>query len=58
LAIEPANIVLVTVPVSPVLTTVPETAGKVSVLVPATAAGVKVILPEVEPGNPILEIPV
>ena len=37
LAIEPANIALVTVPVSPVVTIVPVVAGKVIVVVPATA---------------------
>jgi len=53
LAIEPANIVLVTVPVSPVVITVPVTAGKVIVFVPATAADAKVIVPDVAPFNRI-----
>ena len=40
-AIEPANIVFVTVPVSPVVTIVPVVAGNViTVPVPATAAGI------------------
>jgi len=51
LAIEPASIVLVTVPVSPVVTIVPVTAGRVIVFVPAVAVAAKVIVPEVEPFN-------
>ena len=40
-AIEPANIVLVTVPVSPVVIAVPVVAGNVNTVpVPATAAGI------------------
>lgn len=58
LAIDPANIVLVTVPVSPVVITVPVVAGNVIVLVPATATGVTVIVPEVDPGIATLKIPV
>jgi hypothetical protein len=58
LAIEPANIVLVTVPVSPVVITVPEIAGNVIVVVPAIAEGIKVVVPDVDPDKPILRIPV
>jgi hypothetical protein len=58
LSIEPANIALVTVPVSPVVITVPVTGGKVIVLVPAIAVGCKIIVPEVEPGRATDEIPV
>jgi hypothetical protein len=57
-AILPANIVLVTVPVSPVVTNAPDVAGSVIDVVPAIAVGVIVIVPEVDPGNAILEIPV
>ena len=53
LAIEPANIVLVTDPVSPVVTTVPVIAGRVIVFVPAAAVAAKVIVPDVEPFNKI-----
>ena len=58
LAMEPANIVLVTVDVSPVVITVPVVAGNVIVLVPAIAAACNVTVPDVEPGNCTLEIPV
>jgi hypothetical protein len=56
-AIEPANIVLVTVPVSPVVTTVPVVAGKVIVFVPAIAAAWTAIVPLVDPGkdNPVVK---
>ena len=49
---------LVTVPVSPVVTNVPVVAGIVIVVVPAVAVGTRVIVPEVAPGKAILEIPV
>ena len=59
LAILPANIVLVTVPESPVVTTVPVVAGKViTVLVPAVAAGIICTLPDVLPGSVTLDMPV
>jgi hypothetical protein len=59
LAIEPANIVLVTVPVSPVVTKVPVLAGRVSTIpVPATALGISCTDPEVAPGRVTLLIPV
>ena len=51
LAIEPANIVLVTDPVSPVVTNVPAVAGRVIDVLPATAGAVIVTLPEVDPDN-------
>lgn len=51
LAIDPANIVLVTVPVSPVVTIVPAVAGSAIVVVPATAGADIVIEPEVAPGS-------
>ena len=58
LAIEPANIALVTVLVSPVVTIVPFVAGIViMVLVPATAAGISSTEPEVEPGIVTESIP-
>ena len=41
--------VLVTVPVSPVVITVPVVAGSVTVVVPATADACNVVVPEVEP---------
>jgi hypothetical protein len=50
-AIEPASIVFVTVPVSPVVTTVPVVAGNVIVLVPAEEGTAKVIVPELEPAR-------
>ena len=50
LAIDPASIVLLTVPVSPEVTTVPVVAGNViTVPVPAIAAGITCIVPEVAP---------
>jgi hypothetical protein len=49
--IEPASIALVTVPVSPVVITVPVTAGRVIVVVPAIAVATRVVVPEVEPEN-------
>jgi hypothetical protein len=49
-AIEPASIVFVTVPVSPVIN-IPEVAGIVSVVAPATADGTNVTVPEVDPGK-------
>ena len=58
LAIDPANIVFVTVPVSPVVTSVPAVAGIVIAVVPAVAAGVNVIVPLVAPGMARLVIPV
>jgi hypothetical protein len=48
-AIEPASIVFVTVPVSPVIN-IPEVAGIVSVVAP-TADGTNVTVPEVDPGK-------
>ena len=51
LAIDPANIVFVTEPVSPVVTAVPVTAGNVSVFVPALAVAKTVIEPDVDPVN-------
>jgi len=51
LAILPANIALVTVPVSPVVTIVPAVAGRAIVVVPATAGADNVTVPEVAPGN-------
>jgi hypothetical protein len=50
-----AIIVLVTVPVSPVVTTVPVVAGRVIVVVPAAAAVTRVTVPDVEPA---ISIPV
>jgi hypothetical protein len=59
LAILPANIVLVTVLVSPVVTTVPVVAGSVNTVpVPAIAAGTICTLPEVAPGSVTLKMPV
>lgn len=58
LAIDPANMVLVTVPVSPDVISVPAVAGIVMAVVPATAAGVIVIVPDVAPGRAMLRIPV
>ena len=53
-AIEPESIVFVTVPLSPVVTTVPVVAGSVkTVPVPATAVGVICIDPLVAPGSRI-----
>lgn len=49
--IEPANIALVTDPVSPVVTIVPATAGNEIDVVPATAGADIVTVPEVDPGN-------
>ena len=49
--ILPANIVLVTVPVSPFVTTVPVVAGSVIVVVPAVAVGCNVTVPDVAPGS-------
>ena len=48
----------VTVPLSPVVITVPVVAGNVIVFVPAVAVGCSVIVPLVLPGNATLEIPV
>ena len=48
-AILPANMLLVTEPVSPVVTTVPLTAGKVIVVVPADTGTSKVTVPLVLP---------
>ena len=56
LAILPANIVFVTVPVSPVVITVPAVAGKLIAVVPATAGAVNVTAPLVEPFNTELAI--
>lgn len=59
LAIEPANMVFVTVPVSPVVIIVPVVAGIVKIVpVPATAVGISCTLPEVDPGKVALKIPV
>jgi hypothetical protein len=44
-----AIIVLVTVPVSPVVTTLPVVAGKVIVVVPAEALALTVVVPLVDP---------
>jgi len=52
-----AIIVLVTVPESPVVTTVPVVAGKVIVVDPATALGCNVIVPDVDPGSATEVIP-
>ena len=58
-AIDPANIVLVTVPVSPDVIAVPVVAGSVkTVPVPATAAGTTCTDPDVDPGIVALKIPV
>lgn len=58
MAIDPANIVLVTVPVSPDVMTVPVVAGKVkTVPVPAVAAGIISTDPELEPGIVIDKTP-
>jgi hypothetical protein len=51
LAIEPASIALVTDPVSPDPTRVPEVVGSVNVVVPAVACATRVDVPEVEPLN-------
>lgn len=51
LAIEPANMVLVTVLESPVVTTVPVVAGNVMVVVPAAALATTVVAPLVLPLN-------
>jgi len=51
LAIEPANMVLVTVLESPVVTTVPVVAGNVMVVVPAAALANTVVAPLVLPLN-------
>lgn len=59
LAIEPASIVLVTVPVSPDVMAVPVVAGSVNTVpVPAVAAGIICTVPDVVPGNVTLEMPV
>lgn len=60
LTIVPSRIiVLVTVPVSPDVITVPVVAGIVSTVpIPAAAAGISCTDPEVAPGNVTLEIPV
>lgn len=59
LAIEPANIELVTVPVSPVVTTIPVVAGSVIIVpVPAVEAGITWIEPDVDPGSVTELIPV
>ena len=50
-AIEPANIVLVTEPVSPVVTTVPDVAGKTIVVVPAVAVASNLTVPDVAPAR-------
>jgi hypothetical protein len=47
--IEPESIVLVTVELSPVVTTVPVVAGRVIVVVPAIPVATRVVVPEVEP---------
>ena len=47
-----------TVPLSPVVTTVPVVAGSVMVVVPAVAAGWTVTVPDVAPGKATLLIPV
>lgn len=58
-AIDPASMVLVTVPVSPDVMTVPVVAGMVkTVPVPAVAAGINWTEPEVEPGKVTLVMPV
>ena len=58
-AIEPASIVLVTVPVSPVVTIVPVVAGIVRIVpVPTAAVGTNWTVPLVLPGNVIELIPV
>lgn len=57
LAILPASIAFVTVPVSPVVTTVPDVAGRVIVVVPAIATGWSSTVPELEPGRVTDEIP-
>jgi hypothetical protein len=49
LVIDPANIVFVTVPVSPVVTIVPETFGNVQVLAAVKSAEVIVPVKEVVP---------
>jgi hypothetical protein len=51
LAIDPANMVLVTVPESPVVTTLPVVAGSVMVLVPAVPVATRLMVPEVEPAK-------
>jgi hypothetical protein len=53
-----ANIVVVTVPESPVVTTVPVVAGNVMVVVPAVAVGWRVTVPDVAPGKATLLMPV
>jgi hypothetical protein len=54
LAIE----VVPTKKVLPTRSTVPEAAGRVTVVVPAAADACSVVVPEVEPGNATLVIPV
>jgi len=56
--IEPANMVSVTVPASPVVINVPVVAGSVIVVVPAIAAGCSSTDPDVDPGIVTLKIPV
>jgi hypothetical protein len=57
-AIEPASIVLVTVPESPVVMIVPVVAGIVrTVPVPTAAVGISCTVPDVEPGSVTLKIP-
>jgi thiamine phosphate synthase YjbQ (UPF0047 family) len=51
LAIEPRSMLLVTVPVSPEVITVPEVAGNAIAVVPAIGAPVIVVVPEVVPGR-------
>ena len=60
LTIVPSRImVLVTVPVSPDVITVPVVAGIVSTVpVPAVAAGISCTVPDVAPGNVTLLMPV
>ena len=49
--------VVVTVPVSPVVISVPVVAGRVIVVVPAVEAGCNVTVPLVLPGKPMLVMP-
>ena len=59
LAIEPANIVLVTVALSPVVTIVPVVAGNVIIVPdPAVAVGISCTDPDVDPGSVKLDMPV
>jgi hypothetical protein len=57
LAIDPASMAFVTVPVSPDPTRVPVAAGRVRVVVPAVALATTVIEPDVEPLNTAPVVP-